>query len=269
MEPERDEVYERIPWEHLERPRPDRQWLLIAVAAAVALGALAYSFVKNQPVVSPPVAQPAAPALAPNPTVPPAPAATVAAPIMVAEADLYAVDPERLIDQAAAYAEWFVVEYFSVDGSEESRLALESLMPAGVPLPQAEPGVQVFVDWAGVLTTTETAPLTYRVEVAVRSLRAVGEEAFVRQPTRVATVEVGFDADGRPRVLWPPEVSLPPAATPHLLTLDQVPAALREQVTDAYGEVVGGSQLADGRWRVVAVVTGLDGVSRPVTVVVP
>jgi hypothetical protein len=269
MEPERHEVYERIPWEHLERPKPDRQWLMIAVAAAVALGALAYSFTKNQPVAPLPLAPQAASATAPTATLPPAPAATVAAPIVVAEADLYAVNPERLVDQAAAHAEWFVVEYFSVDGSEDSRLALQSLMPAGVPLPQAEPGVQVFVDWAGVLTVAETAPLTYRIEVAVRSLRAVGEEAFVRQPIRIATVEVGFDAGGQPRVLWPPEVSVPTAASPQVLNLGQVPAALSDQVAATYGEVVGGTQLPDGRWRVVVMVTGVDGVRRPVTVTVP
>ena len=270
MEPERNEVYERIPWEHLQQPKPDRQWLVVGVAAAVALGALAYSFVKNQPtaVVPPPAPAPTV-AAAPVATIPPAPAATVATPMVVAEADLYAVEPERLIDQAIAHAEWFAVEYFSVDGSEASRLALSSLMPAGVPLPEAEPGVQVFVDWVGALSVTETAPLTYRIEVAVRSLRAEGEEAFVRQPTRLATVEVGFDAEGRPRVLWPPEVSVPTTSTPQPLTLDQVPAVLADQVAASYGEVVGGTALADGRWRVVAIVAGVDGVRRPITVTVP
>ncbi|MFQ5523829.1 MAG: hypothetical protein ACE5F5_09665 [Acidimicrobiia bacterium] len=270
MEPERNEVYERIPWEHLQQPKPDRQWLMVGVAAAVALGALAYSFVKNQPatVLSAP-APPLTAVTAPVATVPPATATTVAAPMVVAEADLYAVDPERLIDQAVAHAEWFAVEYFSVDGSEESRRTLASLMPAGVPLPEAEPGVQVFVDWAGALSVTETAPLTYRIEVAVRSLRAVGEEAFVRQPTRLAILEVGFDPEGRPRVLWPPEVSVPPTGAPQPLTLDQVPAALADQVAASYGEVVGGTALSDGRWRVVVMAPGVDGVRRPVTVTVP
>lgn len=49
MDQERHEVYERIPWERLERPSGDRQWMLIALAAAVAVGALAFSFMKNQP----------------------------------------------------------------------------------------------------------------------------------------------------------------------------------------------------------------------------
>ena len=35
MEPERNEVYERIPWETLEEKKPDRQWLMLAVAGAI------------------------------------------------------------------------------------------------------------------------------------------------------------------------------------------------------------------------------------------
>ena len=54
--PFRFEVYERIPWETLDKQSGDRQWLVIAVAGAVAVGALAYSFVKSQPAPSPPAA---------------------------------------------------------------------------------------------------------------------------------------------------------------------------------------------------------------------
>ncbi|TDI36307.1 MAG: hypothetical protein E2O99_03760, partial [Acidobacteria bacterium] len=117
MDEERQEVYERIPWETLEKQGGDRQWLVVAVAGAVAVGALAYSFTKSQP----------APASVPNPvaaavTDPPvtmaiAPVTTLQTPLVMAEADLYAIDPERIIDQAKALAEWFAVEYFAVDGS--------------------------------------------------------------------------------------------------------------------------------------------------------
>ena len=138
MEPERQEVYERIPWETLEKKGSDRQWLLYAVAGSVVLGALAYSFIRNQPAEIPPpaTAEAASAAVSSVPAttttaVPVAPqASTVASPLVVAEADLYAVDPERLIDQAATHAEWFAVEFVAYDGSERSAKTLAGLLPA-------------------------------------------------------------------------------------------------------------------------------------------
>ncbi len=271
MDEERNEVYERIPWETLEKQGGDRQWLLIAVAGAVAVGALAYSFMKNQPPPAP-VAQ-VAEAVAESPvtwsTSPPVPVSAVITPLVVAEADLYAVNPERIIDQARAHAEWFAVEYFGMDGSDESQTTLGSLLPSGIPLPDAPEGVQVFVDWVGAQTVTETAPLTYDVEVMVRSLMAQGEEGFVRQPTRVVTIGVVIGDDGLPRVARPPMVTVQGVSSPMTLALTPLPAETQVQVESVYGPVIGGEQLPDGRWRVVVMAQGVDGVRRPTTVVVP
>lgn len=272
MDEERNEVYERIPWETLERQSGDRQWWIVAVAAAVALGALAYSFMKSQ---SPPAPQttPVAES-APAPTVtaltsPSAPTTTVQSPVVMAEADLYAVDPERLLDQAAAQAEWFAIEYFSVDGSEESRTTLQMLLPAGVPLPEPQEGVQVFVDWVGARSIAELSPLEYRVDVVVRSLKSVGEAGFVRQPTQSISVDVGFGDDGTPRVIRPPSPAVVLSITPARTDLVTVPAEVQAQIETSYGSVVGGTQQADGKWSVVAMVEGSDGVRRPITVQVP
>ena len=271
MEEERNEVYERIPWETLEKQGGDRQWLLIAVAGAVAVGALAYSFMKNQPPPAP-VAQ-VAEAVAGPPdivnTSPVAPVSTVATPLVVAEADLYAVNPERIIDQVRSHAEWFAVEYFAVDGSEESQTTLGALLPSGIPLPVAPEGVQVFVDWVGARTVTETAPLTYDVEVMVRSLMAQGEGGFVRQPNRLVMVGIVVGDDGLPRVARPPIVTVQSMSSPMDLELAPLPAPTQEQAESLYGQVIGGEQLADGRWRVVVMAEGVDGVRRPTTVVVP
>ena len=266
METERQEVYERIPWETLEKQGGDRQWLIIAVAGAIAVGALAYSFMKNQPVTPAIPASAEAVAVAPPTSLPPAPVSTVASPLVVTEADLYAVDPERLIDHVAAHAEWFAVEYFSVDGSDESHATLGGLLPVGVPMPEAPAGTQVFVDWVGVRSIAETAPLTYQVEVLVRSLMSHQDGAFVRQPARLATVEVLVGPDGTPRVGSPPTVSVMSAPTPHPMGLLAVPAHVVAQLT-TIGDVIGGVQLADGRWKVVVMTQGLDGVRRPTTIV--
>ncbi len=265
METERQEVYERIPWETLEKQGGDRQWMIIAVAGAIAAGALAYSFMRNQP-VAPPIPPPAEAAAVAPPTSLAPPVSTIASPLVVTEADLYAVDPERLIDHVAAHAEWFAVEYFSVDGSDESRATLAGLLPVGVPVPEAPAGTQVFVDWVGVRSIAETAPLTYQVEVLVRSLVSHQDGAFARQPARLATVEVLVGADGTPRVASPPTVSVMSPPTPHPMGLLAVPAHVVDQLT-TIGDVIGGVQLADGRWRVVVMTEGPDGVRRPTTIV--
>ncbi|MGH8951872.1 MAG: hypothetical protein ACRDX9_10630, partial [Acidimicrobiia bacterium] len=152
MEPERNEVYERIPWETLEEKKGDRQWLMFGLAGAIVLGALAYSFMSNRPapvpvdtttVTTPGVAEEAPSPVTTAPPVPALPPTASTVPVVTAEADLYAVHPERVIDKVAAHAEWFVTEFLTVDGSEEGRASLTALMPAGVPLPAAAEGTRV------------------------------------------------------------------------------------------------------------------------------
>lgn len=268
MEEERPEVYERIPWETLDRKSGDRQWMVYAVAGAVVLGALAYSFMRNQPMVSP--QSEAVVTTAPATTVTSSMGitpSTVASPVVVAEADLYAVDPELLADQAAAHAEWFAVEFVSVDGAERSRELLTSLLPEGIPLPEAPEGTQVFVDWAGALSVTQTGPALFDVEILVRSLLSTGEGGFVRQPPLVVIVEVSVGDDGKARVTGAPTLAAVDPASPARGLLGEVPADLVDRVETEYGTVVGGHQDDDGTWRVVVMSQGSDGVRRPVTVI--
>ncbi|HEX6219840.1 MAG TPA: hypothetical protein VF115_01975 [Acidimicrobiia bacterium] len=269
MEPERDEVYERIPWETLEPKGGNRQWLVYAVAGALVLGALAYSFTRNQPVApAPQAAQPPVTSTVPATTATTAAAptpSTVASPVVVAEADLYAVDPERLIDQATAHAEWFAVEYVSYDGSEESANRLQDLLPKGMPLPHAPEGTQVFVDWARATGVDQTGPITFEVAVLVRSLNAANGSTFVRQPPQRLLVSVDFDAEGGPRVTRPPELEPADAVDSADLTLQTVPAEVMDTL-DMEGEVVGGLQEPDGSWLIVVMTPGVDGVTRPMTV---
>lgn len=270
MAEERQEVYERIPWETLEKKSGDRQWLLIAVAGAVTAGALAYSFMQNQPGPVPePLVQPVVTMAPPVGTVPPAPATTATTPLLVAEADLYAVDHAELAQRAAAHAEWFAVEYFSFDGSDQSLSSLQMLLPAGVPPPEAPAGTQVFVDWVVTQSVTESAALQFTVDVVVRSLLAQGDGAFVRQSPRLATIEVSIGDDGRPVVSRPPSVATVSPTVPTTMTLSPLPADLQSQIETTLGAVVGGEQLADGTWKVVAMVPGSDGVTRPETLLFP
>lgn len=266
MENERNEVYERIPWETLEKKGVDRQWLYIGLAAAIALGALAYSFMRNQPVDTSPPPEAASASTATVVTTPPGTVpSTVASPVVVAEADLYAVDPERLVDAAVAHAEWFAVEYFSVDGSELSRNTIAALLPSGIPAPEAPADTQVFVDWAGAQRISEIAPFTYHVDVVVRSLVSRGEDGFVRQPPRMIRVELTVGEDGTPYVSGAPIRLETPVTSPAPATLQPVPPEMEAQLGDT-GTIVGGLQGADGGWRVVAMVEDADGVIRPTTI---
>ena len=269
MEPERDEVYERIPWETLEPKDGNRQWMVYAVAGALVMGALAYSFTRNQQVApAPQVAEPAVTSTVPATTATTAAAptpSTAASPVVVAEADLFAVDPERLIDLATAHAEWFAAEYISYDASPESSATLSDLLPEDVPLPQAPEGTQVFVDWARATGLDQTGPVAFDVEVVVRSLVAADGSAFVRQPPQRLVVPIDLDADGRPRISRPPLVTVADGIESAELSLQAVPPEV-EATLGIDGEVVGGLRAADGGWLVVVMATGADGVTRPATV---
>lgn len=275
MEPERNETYERIPWETLEEKKPDRQWMMMAVAGAVVLGALAYSFMSNRPA---PIAVASTLAAAvPETTrmaspVPQAAAQPVAttAPVVTAEADLYAVHPERVIDRAVAHAEWFVAEYLTMDGTEEGRAALTALLPAGVPMPAAADGTRVFVEWVRASAVEEVGQLVYRVTVLARSLAAAFNEEYQRQPPLQVEVDVSVAGD-MPQVVMAPRVSPAQPGPTHQLTLVNVPGEVGETALQQSGgtEVVGGLQTPDGGWRVVVLAATPDGVSRPVSVPIP
>ena len=174
-----------------------------------------------------------------------------------------------LIDGVRAHAERLAVEYFSFDGSSVSAESLGLLLPGEVPPPEAPPNIQVFVDWAGATGVVEVAPLTYEATVLVRSLSAGDDGVFVRQPTRSAIVEIMIGSDGLPVVTRPPMLDLSTVTTQGSLALIAVPDEIRLSLENESIRVVGGEQLADGRWRVVVMATGVDGVVRPKTVLVP
>lgn len=265
MEPDRPEIYERIPWETLEKQGNDRQWLLYAVAGAVVLGALAYSFMKNQPAAMPPPSIAAATSV-PATTVTTAVAVpqppTVASPLVVAEADLYAVDPERLMDQAAAHAEWLAVEFVAFDGTDQSSQTLSGLLPEDVPLPEAPEGTQVFVDWARTASVSRTGPASFAVEVMVRSLVSTDGGAFERQPMRLLSVDIVVDDERGARVAGLPSLSTADPAPSPALGLSELSKEMSAGIDPALGEPVA-TVTVNGSQQVVVMADGSDGVRRP------
>jgi hypothetical protein len=189
---------------------------------------------------------------------------------VTAEADLFAVHPERAIDRAMAHAEWFVAEYLTVDGSEESRATLGALLPVGVPLPSAEVGTRVFVEWVRATAVEEIGDLTYRVTVLARSLAAETGADYVRQPPLVFDIDVSIAGDSA-RIVTAPRVAAALISEAHSLSMSEVPEEVGAAAMQQSGgtEVVGGVQGGDGSWDVIVMTPGPGGVVRPLAVVVP
>lgn len=274
MEEHTDEIYERIPWESIENTGRDRQWLAIGVAAALVAGALGYSFVSNRGPALPPPSEPQAADVvesAPVPeAIPPvAPPSTGASPVVVSEADLYAVPPDQLAREAASHAEWFMIEYLTVDGSGSDNSTLRSLLPAHIPLPSVGPDVLVFVEWIGASAVEEVSPGVFRVDVAARYMVAEDGATYVRVPPENFTVDVVL-SDGGPTVTEAPTSSPAVHSTPPSGAFSEVPESVGLQVLERYpeAELVGGNQLADGSWRVTFMNARVGGVTRPESMLV-
>ncbi len=275
-EGQRGEVYERIPWEQLTTPAKDRQWLIVAIAGAVVVGALAYSFASNrtapvtvvesvpaslgqaEPAVTTPAVPPPSAVPAPNPS-----------PRVVTEADLYAIAPQTLMDQAAAHAEWVVREFLRADGSAEGNQTLRLLLPADVPLPSVGEGYLSFVEWTRAMSVTEIDTVTYRVEVLATYMVATEGNDYVRQPPEVFSFDVKVD-DAGPLVVSAPTISDASIAANETLGLVDVPQpvmALVDQVRPG-ADIVGGRLLGNGQWEVVVLTVGPGGSTRPEVVLV-
>lgn len=267
MDEKNQEVYERIPWETLEKQGGDRQWLILGIAGAVVAGSLGYSFMSNRPApLQPSSTEVVAAATAPPTTfapMAPAPAPAQPAPSLVTEADLFAVDPDRLATEAAARARWVVREYLADDGSSEQGV-LRALLPADIPLPSTPEGVLVFVEWVDSVGVAEIDVGTYRVDVLARYMVSSDGGDYQRVDPELFTLDIGM-ADGIPRVLGAPTVKAVDSPTTAGIGLGAVPDAVAAGVEALRpgSEIVGGYVDQTGTWNVVVLATGPGGVLRP------
>lgn len=279
-DPPTDEQFESIPWDALVTDRVDRRrWTALAAGAALVL---AFSFGLSRLIwpVTPPASTETMPTVAPAdevtslPSVPTLPApAPPAQSGSLSEADLLALPAEDAGRRAAAYAAWFVAEYFTVDGGDGDRHQVRSLLPAGVEVPPADPAARSFVEGVEVVEVSSSDGLRHRVQLLVRSLAATGEEGYRRQPVRMVEVVVAVDEQGAAVVDLPRPLPVPQRVGAALAVQEgEPPAAVVAAALEA-ASVWGEPQpdllsagMVDERWRVVVGVRDPAGLVWPVAV---
>jgi hypothetical protein len=194
-----NEEFEQIPWSSLMTDKAQgvdpKVYIAVGVVGlvvAVIFGARIFGGSSTQPV--PPGDAPAAPG-------PVAAVTTTMAGLVVSEADLMAGPTAGAADasslQAVAFAEWFVTDYFTLDGSSENERSLRALLSptaSTLLLPQSSdtPVPTTYVEWARSVTVRDIGDATVEVEVVYRTITET-DEGFVRDPVSAVMVTVRSD----------------------------------------------------------------------------
>lgn len=206
--------YEEIPWSTLlsehQQGRTKTLYLAAAVIVAVVVG-----FVGIRWLTSPDHGDGAAIA-APADTTTTAPdeavestTTTATTLAVLSEADLMAVQPATAELSAVARAEWFVADYFTVDGPLPEELVSAFVNDAVLPeLPNHAEADISYVEWARAFDIRPTAS-GYAVSVVFRSLTEEPGGTFIRSPVRAVDVLVAVD-DGETAIADLPIPILPP-----------------------------------------------------------
>ncbi len=190
---------------------------------------------------------------------------------VLSEADLMAVVPAAPELSAIARAEWFVTDYFTVDGPIPEELISAFVNDAAIPDLPKDDGVGIsYVEWARAFDVRPTTS-GYAISIVFRSLTEEPDGAFVRGPVRAVDVLIAVQ-DGETAVAELPIPILPPvyhAIEGWMVTDGQVH---EEAITatldyaslfDANAEVVE-SGAAGPEWRVVFTIGDRSGNRWPV-----
>jgi len=231
-----DTVAEHIPWQTLSvPPRAPRGRGLYLVAGAIALaviGVVVGRAFGPRPAGAP-TGQGVVVSLAPSEQIPTNPtdsilsASRLTAPSQTSpltEADLMATPPVGVDQVAMARAEWFVGDYFSIDGGDDraERIVLAAGWTDGAaeladPLPE---GVVSYVEWAKAWTVRQVADRRFEVTVVFRRYVANDGFDFTRLPIEAASIEVEVGLAGASAVSgWPRWEEVPsglPSSSPPL-----------------------------------------------------
>ena len=228
-----DQVSEHLPWENLTiPPASDRRFLMYGVAAGLVIAVLGIVVIRQFDRPSPEELTPVTPVTAVEEAAPirevtpiqqeevSGPVATLAlaepeAPTELSEADLRAVEPGSEQQEVAAQAEWFVLEFFTLDPSEpwRDRVQTASGLSLSPDLAPSTPGTTAvsYVEWTRTRSVEQIGQDAYRATVLIRRLVAADGADFRRLPTERATVVLRMGPDGRIRAASLPVLTNPPS----------------------------------------------------------
>lgn len=267
-----DEQFEHIPWDDLMAEMGGRRrrvaYGAVAAVAVVLILVGAARMLRPAPEAVP------VPAAAPTTATTPATVEPAGEDALPSEADLLAVDPGDLIRTAEAQAEWFVLEYFTRDGTAVGS-ALESARLGNLlPEPVAGDGTRSFVDWVRAVAVERVGVDRVDVVVVFRTLEAAADGPYRRLPIRGVRVALRLGGGGIEVMDLPVPVPVePPVAS----TVPGAAGVPPPELVAAAGAVVASwgepgdplvAQQVEGGWRLVLPVRDAAGVTWPLTVLV-
>ena len=185
--------YEEIPWTTLlsehRQGRAKTLYVVAGVLVAVVIGFAGIRWVNAPGHGEPQTLAP--PVTATTTTAPPVTSEATTTTGVLSEADLMAVQPATAELGAVARAEWFVTDYFTVDGPMPEELPAAFVVDADLPdsFRETASGTS-YVEWARAYEVRPTAD-GYAVSVVFRSLTEEPDGAFVRGPVRGARGRAG------------------------------------------------------------------------------
>ncbi len=188
------EEFEQIPWANLVAKPADgidkRIYLAAGIVGVLVMALLGMRLLSGSPQ---PVAPQAVIAEAPPVTII---ESTPPTSMVIAEADLRAQEPQtahandRLVEVTA---EWFVTDWFTRDGSDETVRSIKASISPGLALGAIPHETQdqpvTFVEWAKTIETQVMPNGETKVTVAYRAIRETAE-GFVRDPVVTVILSV-------------------------------------------------------------------------------
>ncbi len=191
-----NEEFKQIPWSSLMTDKAQgvdpKVYLVVGIVGVVV------AFIFGIRLFGGSGTQPTPPIDSPTAVVSSVARSTTTAGLIVSEADLMAGPAESGVDTGTlrdvAFAEWFITDYFTVDGSSENERSLRALLAptaSNLLLPQSgdEESASTYVEWARAVTVRDIGAGQVEVDVVYRTITET-DAGFVRDPVSAAVVTV-------------------------------------------------------------------------------
>ena len=189
-----NEEFEQIPWSSLMTDKADgvdpKVYIAVGVVGlliAVIFGIRIFGGSSGQP--TPTADVPAVPESVATVT-------TTTSGLIVSEADLMAAPSNPYVGALpqVAFAEWFVTDYYTVDGSSENERSLRELLASSASsllLPHSSDTLlpAMYVEWARSVDVRDVGNAMFEVDVVYRTITET-DAGFVRDPVSAVVVTV-------------------------------------------------------------------------------